>query len=246
MSTQEVLPTAAAPVVVPTKGPPVEAAPGLLLEQVHRFSVEEYHRMGEAGVISPQRRTELIEGIVVDMTPISIAHRYAVDALLEILPRMLKPDWYPSGQNPLQLSRSEPEPDVAILRGSFRDYHDRHPQPKDAGLVIEVAETSLDYDRRTKGFLYSKHNVPEYWIVNLVEDCVEVYRPGPGQAERFLPAETFGIGSEVPLALAGRNYGSVRVADLIVVGRSESLETEKCRIVLSSSMLLSPAITVSI
>jgi Uma2 family endonuclease len=113
----------------------------------------------------------------------------------------------------LQLTSSEPEPDVAILRGSYRDYRDRHPQPSDAALVIEVAESSLDYDRRTKGFLYSKHDVPEYWIVNLVNECVEVYRQGkPGH---FLPAETYAIGTDVPLVIAGRCYGSVRVADLI-------------------------------
>lgn len=221
MSTQEALPTAASPIVVLTKGTPIEVLPGLLLEQVHRFSVEDYYRLADEGIIAPQQCTELIEGIVVKMTPVSIAHRYAVDALLDILPAMLKPDWYPSGQNPFQLPRSEPQPDVAILRGSFRDYHDRHPQPKDAGLVIEVAESSLDYDRQTKGFLYSMHKVPEYWIVNLVDECIEVYRPTPGQPDRFLPAETFATGTEVPVLIAGRNYGSVRVADLIVGGQSE-------------------------
>lgn len=221
MSTREALSTPATSVVVPSKAAPVELPPGLLLEQVHRFTVEEYNRMSDEGIITLQQRTELIQGIVVDMTPVSIAHRYAVDGLLDILPAMLKPDWYPSGQNPLQLPRSEPQPDVAILRGSFREYRDRHPQPKDAGLVIEVADSSLDYDRRTKGFLYSKHKVPEYWIVNLVDDCVEVYRPAAGQPERFLPAETFVMGTEVPLVIAGRNYGSVRVADLIVSGESK-------------------------
>ena len=95
--------------------------------------------MGAKGVLNDDR-VELIEGIVVAMPPISIAHRYAVDALLSILPAMLSPDWYPSGQNPLRLTNSEPEPDFAILRGTYRDYRNRHPEAKDAGLVIEVAD----------------------------------------------------------------------------------------------------------
>jgi Uma2 family endonuclease len=189
--------------------------PGLPLERIYRFTVEEYRQLGERGILREDEGVELIEGIVVAMSPKSVAHRYAVDALLTILPAMLASDWYPSGQNPLQLTGSEPEPDVTLLRGSYRDYRDRHPQPQDAGLVIEVAESSLDYDRRTKGFLYSKHEVPEYWIVNLVDACVEVYRSAPDKPQHFLPAESYGVGSDVPLVIASRRYGSVRVADLI-------------------------------
>ncbi len=189
--------------------------PGLPWERLYRFTVDKYRQMGEKGVLHEDERVELIEGIVVAMSPASIAHRYAVDALLAILPAMLGQDWYPSGQNPLHLSTSEPEPDVAILRGTYRDYRDRHPEAKDAGLVIEVSESSLEYDRRTKGFLYSKHEVPEYWIVNLVEECVELYRTTPGKPQQFLPAEMCTVGAVVPLIIAGRNYGSIPVSDLI-------------------------------
>jgi Uma2 family endonuclease len=222
MSTQDSLQAPAYAAVVPAPATDAEALPaGLPPERLHRFTVEEYHLMGKQGILREDERVELIEGIVVAMSPASVAHRYAVDALMAILPEMLKPDWYPSGQNPLQLTSSEPEPDVAILRGSFRDYHDRHPQPNDAGLVIEVAESSLDYDRRTKGFLYSRHDVPEYWIVNLVDECVEVYRQAPDNAQHFLPAELYAVGSDVPLVIAGRSYGFVRVADLIAGSESK-------------------------
>jgi Uma2 family endonuclease len=222
MSTQDSLRALPYAAVVPAPVTDADALPvGLPLERLHRFTVEEYHLMAKQGILRDGERVELIEGIVVAMSPASVAHRYAVDALLAILPEMLKPDWYPSGQNPLQLTTSEPEPDVAILRGSYRDYRDRHPQSNDAGLVIEVAESSLDYDRRTKGFLYSKHEVPEYWIVNLVDECIEVYRPAPGKSQHFLPAQSYGIGAEVPLTIAGRNYGFVRVADLIAGSESK-------------------------
>jgi Uma2 family endonuclease len=202
--------------VVPVPTAESELLPsGLPLDRLYRFSVDEYRQMGAKGILNDDDRVELIEGIVVTMSPKSIAHRFAVDALLAILPGMLGQEWYPSGQNPLQLSTSEPEPDVAILRGTYRDYRNRHPEAKDAGLVIEVAESSLHYDRRTKGFLYSKHEVPEYWIVNLLDECVEINRAKPGMPQHFLPAQTFAIGSEAPLVIAGRQYGSIRVADLI-------------------------------
>jgi Uma2 family endonuclease len=215
MSTQESL---HAPVQAVIPVPTTEAEllpPGLPLELLHRFSVDEYRQMSKTGILGEDDRVELIEGIVVAMSPKSIAHRFAVDALLAILPGMLGQEWYPSGQNPLQLSTSEPEPDVAILRGSYRDYRNRHPEAKDAGLVIEVAESSLHYDRRTKGFLYSKHEVPEYWIVNLLDECVESYRTKPDKSQHFLPAETIAVGTEAPLVIGGRQYGSIRVADLI-------------------------------
>jgi Uma2 family endonuclease len=195
---------------------------GLPIERLYRFTVDQYHRMGESGILRESEPVELIEGFIVAMSPKSVAHRYAVDALLAILPTMLAQEWYASGQNPMRLGGSEPEPDVAILRGSYRDYHDRHPRSEDAGLVIEMAESSLDYDRRTKEFLYSQHHVPEYWIVNLLDDCIEVYRPAPGTADHFIAAESFDIGTEVPMLLAGRNYGSVRVAELFAGGDRES------------------------
>jgi Uma2 family endonuclease len=220
MSTQDSLNAMTySPVVAPATNaePPLV---GLPLNRLHRFTVEEYHQMAKQGILRDDQRVELIEGIVVAMSPASVPHRYAVDALLAILPEMLRPDWYPSAQNPLRLTSSEPEPDVAILRGSYRDYRDRHPQPQDVGLVIEVAESSLNYDRRTKGFLYSKHDVPEYWIVNLVDECVEVCLSASDKPQHFLPAESYAIGTDVPLMIAGRTYGAVRVADLIAGAES--------------------------
>jgi Uma2 family endonuclease len=216
MSTQDAIHETAHAKAVPSL-PPIEGSlpAAMPTDRFYRFTVDQYHQMGESGILGENEPVELIAGIIVAMSPKSVAHRYAVDALLALLPAMLAPDWYASGQNPLQLTGSEPKPDVAVLRGSFRDYRDRHPQAKDAGLVIEVAESSFDYGRKTKGFLYSKHLVPEYWIVNLVDECVEVYRPALGKADHFLAAEAFPVEAEAPIVIGGKNYGSIRVRDLI-------------------------------
>ena len=215
MSTQESIHASPHAAVIPS--PPVNDAalpPGVPLERVHRFSVDQYHRMAEAGVFHPEERVELIEGIIVEMTPIGLAHRFAVDQLNRLLVPMVDEGWYVAPQNPVAFPRSEPQPDIAVVRGKPTDYRDRHPGSNDVGLLIEVADSSLDFDRRGKGFLYSRYNVPEYWIVNVVEDCVERYRRTSGQAA-FGRCDVFKLHQSVPVELDGRRYGDINVADLI-------------------------------
>lgn len=170
--------------------------------------------MGEAGVFLPEDRVELIEGVIVRMSPIGVAHRFAVDQLNDILPTIVKPNWYVSVQNPVSMKRSEPQPDIAVVRGTTRDYVNRHPGAADVGLLIEVADSTLDYDRRAKGFTYSRYNVPLYWIVNLVDKCVEVYGRAQNQSV-FSLMEVHDRSSTVPVMLDGNRLGEIKVADLL-------------------------------
>ena len=142
--------------------------------QMRQWTRQEYDRMIEAGVLTPEDRVELIEGEILTMTPQGTAHFTAMSLAQEALRAAVGPELHVRTQGPLALgSASEPEPDIAIVGGKVRDYRDHH--PASAVLVIEIADGSLAYDREDKGSLYSRFGIPEYWIVNLVERLIEVY-----------------------------------------------------------------------
>jgi len=154
-------------------GPTSAETTALLLESPRLLSVAEYHRMIEAGIFGEDERVELLEGVVVAMTPQSPAHAYCIRFLTRLLVRTLGNAYAVSPQLPLTLSeRSEPEPDLAVVRADL-DSRDRHPAA--AILVVEVALDSLRKDRRVKGALYARFGVPEYWIVNLEARVVEAF-----------------------------------------------------------------------
>ncbi len=151
-----------------------------------RFTRDDYYRMAAAGVLDGHR-VELMRGEVVEMSPQDPLHAGAVTMAYEALRRAFKKGFAIRMQMPLVLGRdSVPEPDVAVVRGTARDQSRGH--PKSAVLVLEVSLTSLDYDRATKGRLYAEAGIAEYWIVNLADGVVEVYRNPrreEGRARRF-------------------------------------------------------------
>jgi Uma2 family endonuclease len=143
----------------------------------HRFTVAEYHRMAEAGILNEDSRVELIRGQIIDLAPIGAPHLGMVNRLTRLLPGILADRGIVSVQNPVRLDDgSEPEPDIAILKPRADDYATATPRAADVLLVIEVADTSLDEDRAVKLPLYAESGIPECWIVNLVDRIVEVYR----------------------------------------------------------------------
>jgi Uma2 family endonuclease len=143
----------------------------------HRFTVDEYHRMGEAGIFHEDDRVELIRGRIVQMSPIGRRHAGCVKYLGNTLIRLLGPRAVIGIQDPVITdAEGEPQPDVAVLAPRPGFYRDRHPAPADILLLIEVADTSLDYDRGEKLPLYAEAGVREVWLVNLPGDAIEVYR----------------------------------------------------------------------
>ncbi len=156
----------------------------------HKFTVEEYHKMAQAGILSEDDRVELIRGEIVDMTPIGSRHAGTVKRLVALfIPVQVAGRAILSVQDPLRLSAdSEPQPDVALLRPREDYYASAHPGPEDVLLVVEVAETSASQDRALKVPLYGRHRVPELWLVDLEAEAVEVYREptahGYGRVER--------------------------------------------------------------
>jgi Uma2 family endonuclease len=143
---------------------------------IHRFNVEEYHRLIENNILHEDDRVELIEGRIIDMTPIGSKHAACVSRLNEILSEKLQKRAIINIQNPICLTAyTEPEPDIAIIKRRPDFYAEQLPQPEDVLLIIEVSDSSLDYDCETKIPLYAKSNIPEVWLVNLIENNVAIY-----------------------------------------------------------------------
>jgi len=147
----------------------------------HRFTVEEYDRMAQSGVLSEDDRVELIDGEIVEMSPIGSRHAACVKRLNRLFSQGVGQRAVVSVQDPIHLGRhSEPQPDIILLRPHPDFYAADHPSPADALLVVEVAEASSEYDREVKVPLYARAGIPEVWVVDLGRRTVEVYRtPSP-------------------------------------------------------------------
>jgi Uma2 family endonuclease len=148
------------------------------------ITVTEYHRMGEVGILSDRDRVELIEGELIAMSPIGSYHQGTVNQLTYSLVQAVGERAIVAVQGPVRLDDfSEPEPDFALLRPRPDFYRDRHPLASDVLLLIEVADTSLNYDRAVKRTLYARHGISELWIIDLNAGEIEVCRqPGAGYA----------------------------------------------------------------
>jgi Uma2 family endonuclease len=146
-----------------------------------RFTRAEYYRMAEVGILARRDRVELIRGDIVALAPMGRRHHAFVDNLARLLILALVDHAVVSVHGPLAIvNDTEPEPDLTVLRRRAVPYKDREAWAEDALLVIEVAESSLAYDRLTKLRLYAEAGIPEYWVVDCAAETVEVHRgPGP-------------------------------------------------------------------
>jgi Uma2 family endonuclease len=149
----------------------------MLAPTKHRFSVAEYYRMAETGVLRPDARVELLNGEIIDMSPIGPFHGGVVNYLLDVFTATCKGRWRTTVQNPVRLDdHSEPQPDLMLAKPSPDFYRKRHPQPADVFLLVEISDTSLTTDREAKLPAYGRAGIAEVWIVNLADLTVEVYR----------------------------------------------------------------------
>ena len=161
-----------------------------------RFGVGEYHRMAEAGIFGEDDRVELADGEIVEMTPIGWRHVRAVTILTGLLAGAL-PGYYVSVQNPVVLGeRDERQPDLALVQAEALE--GSLPGASDVALVVEVAETSLSYDRDVKVPLYAQAGVPETWVVDLAAGAIEAYAsPEASPGGRYVDSRTFGREQEL-------------------------------------------------
>jgi Uma2 family endonuclease len=155
-----------------------EIEDGIDVEPVRRrFTVEEFQRMGEAGIIAPDERVELIDGEVYEMTPVGPRHIWSVIYLNRYLVRLAGDDLFVSPRSGVTTGEHrQPYPDFAVLRLRPGKLPGEVPRAEDCALLVEVADSSAGFDRKKKSRMYAGANIPEYWVLDLPENCVVVHR----------------------------------------------------------------------
>jgi Uma2 family endonuclease len=187
------------------------------MEPIWRLSVAQYHEMVRHGILTEDDQVELLEGWLIAKMSKNPPHRISKRLTSKRLNELVPAGWYVEEQEPITTTDSEPEPDIAVIRGDTLNYPDRHPGPGDTAMVVEIADASLGRDRTIKKRAYARAGVPIYWIINLIERTVEVYSQPTGPVER----PTYGrrldhpAGESVPFAIEGRTIGHIPVVDLL-------------------------------
>jgi Uma2 family endonuclease len=182
-----------------------------------RFSVDEYHKLIEVGILKVGDPVELLDGYLVVKMSRNPPHDGTLAILNRLLVRLVPDTFSVRPQLAVTTAESEPEPDQAVARGSDRQWFTRHPGPTDTAFVVEVADTSLDRDRDVKGPLYARARIPVYWIININERQIEVYTnpSGPGDNEGYGQRQDYGENDAVPLVLDGVIVGTIPVRDVL-------------------------------
>ncbi|HWE93903.1 MAG TPA: Uma2 family endonuclease [Tepidisphaeraceae bacterium] len=187
--------------------------PGAVLR---RFTVEEYHRLIGQGYFAADERYELLNGFIVRKMSRDPIHDAALEIASEVIRSRVPAGWRIRIQSAIATADSEPEPDMAIVRGTPQDHVTRHPGPGELAIVVEVANTSLNDDRTVKGALYARASIGVFWIINLIDRRVEVYTDptGPDSTTAYRHREDYGIGLAVPLTV-GTAVASVPISELL-------------------------------
>ena len=180
-----------------------------LAQEIHRWTRDEYEKLVENGTFGPESRVELLEGIIYDMTPQNSRHAAVIGRFTKILAELYAEECSVRVQTPLALGDdSLPEPDFAVVPGDDFDYFDAHPTT--ALLVIEVSDSSAHRDRETKAGLYARSGIPEYWIVNVSEKTLEVFREPSQDGYRskavLRPSDSLSPLSRPQVSLAVRRF----------------------------------------
>ncbi|PKM10722.1 MAG: Uma2 family endonuclease [Gammaproteobacteria bacterium HGW-Gammaproteobacteria-3] len=178
----------------------------------HLTDINEWQKLGEANIFPPDSRLELIEGEILDMAPIGSNHSGHLNRINKLFSKIIPDDVISSIQNPLPLGDlSEPEPDFMLLKPNDDFYSSRHPNAGDVLLLIEVADSSLLFDQNQKLRLYARYNIPEYWLMNLNDSSLEVYRQPHGDC--YGEKTTLRAGDSVTLSQL--NYITLNIADIL-------------------------------
>lgn len=182
-----------------------------------RFSVDEYHRMIDSGILNDEDKVELLEGYVVEKMPRNPPHDGTLQRLTKRLYKIGLVGWEIRGQSAITLSDSEPEPDVVVARGDDHTFDKRHPDPSELGVLIEVADSSLTRDRQDKSRIYAGSNIAVYWIVNLTESQIEVYTnpSGIGATAAYGTRTDYRSGETISLVLDGMEVTRIAVNDIL-------------------------------
>ena len=187
--------------------------------ELYRLSVDQYHQMVSAGILTENDRIQLLEGFLYEMSPIGSPHSTCVQLIAKELESLLTESYHVRIQQPVTLEDSELEPDIAVVRSTIRNYTNRHPAGPDVGLVIEVADTSLQMDREQKLPIYAQAKIVEYWIVNLNDNTIELFRdPQQGSESnkaRYQSQKILSASDKITVSLGDQSIGELKVSDLL-------------------------------
>ena len=180
-------------------------------------TVAEYHDLIADGTLTPDARVELVNGWLVETMPQKPDHSYSAEVIRDVFDTLGLSGWVARSEKPLTLAHGEPEPDYALVRGPRSNYRTRHPGPSDVGLLVEVARSSLDFDRGVKSAHYAAEMIAVYWIINLVDEVVEVYTQpsGPAADPDYAGRTDYNRGDSIPVVLDGVEVGRIAVNDLL-------------------------------
>jgi Uma2 family endonuclease len=184
---------------------------------LRRFTVAEYHKLVDSGILNGDGRVELLEGFLVAKNPHSPAHDSSIQIASDAIRAAAQKGWSIRIQSAVTLSDSELDPDIAIVRGNARSYVVHHPSPAEIDALVEVADSSLLRDRSDKGRVYARAKVPVYWIINLIDRQIEVHEQpsGPTAAPAYAKMTTYQAGDSIPLVLDGNTVATFPVQDLL-------------------------------
>ncbi len=180
---------------------------------LRQFSVVDYHKMIESGILTANDRVELLEGWIVNKMPQNTPHVSSVRRVMRFLCGLLSANWTLTCQGPISLADSEPEPDFTIARGEQGIYDRQRIKAADIGVLMEVGDCTLLADRRYKGALYAQAKIPDFWLINVVKRQVEVYtKPRAGKYQKVVANSEK---QSVPLVLDGEKIADIPVSELI-------------------------------
>ncbi len=186
-------------------------------DSVWRFTVEDYHEMIRIGILPSGAPIELLEGWLIRKMIKNPAHRVATRKTRIVLENFVPEGWSVDTQEAITTDDSEPEPDVSVVRGDTAQLLDRHPNPSEIGMLVEVADSSLDRDRGAKKRIYAAARIPAYWIINLIDKCVEEYTlpSGPSEQPDYANRQIFQPGDTILVRLDGKDIEQIAVSDLL-------------------------------
>lgn len=179
-----------------------------------RLSVDRYLEMIASGIIQEDDRIELLEGVLVEKMTKNPPHVFVVQSLQTELQDRVRPAWHVRTQDPVALETSVPEPDIAVVQGGPRDYVDHHPDARQIGLIVEVADSSLTTDRY-KAQIYAGAEIPQYWIVNLSARLIETYGHPDVRSGVYQQSRSYSVGESVPVSLGDGVFEELPVASIL-------------------------------
>ncbi len=182
-----------------------------------RMSVGKYHELVAAEILDEDDPIELLEGWLVHKMPKNPPHVLATRLLEKALEKIIPAAYFVRAQEPITLADSEPEPDIAVVQGDFRDFAQRHPSASEVSLVAEIANATLGRDRGSKQRIYARAGIQIYWIVNLIDHCLEVYTlpSGLGANAGYQQHQAYSVNEFVPVVIADRLLGQLPVRNLL-------------------------------